>query len=293
MMPRHYLSSDEDNRRWLEFRFRPGDIVISTRSKSGTTWMQMICALLVFRSPRFPAPLHQLSPWLDALVTPLDEVLDRLARQDHRRIVKTHTPLDGLPLDPVATFIVVARHPLDAAISLYHQGSNLDRARMAELSGNEPPADRVRPPIDRWLREWIAWEGSPAERLDSLPGFLHHAADAWARRDQPGVVLVHYEGLQRDLVGEMRRIAARLDIDADSELITRLAEHATFAAMKARSDEVAPNATGVLLDTDRFFRRGTSGSRHEVLTPTDLDTYRRRVASLGPPDLLEWLHGAG
>ena len=61
--PRRYRSPDEDSGRWSLFTPRPGDIVISTRSKSGTTWLQMICALLVFQTPDLPAPLARLSPW--------------------------------------------------------------------------------------------------------------------------------------------------------------------------------------------------------------------------------------
>jgi len=114
--PVRYTSRDEDSARWSGFPFRAGDIVISTRSKSGTTWMQTICALLVFRTTTLPAPIAELSPWLDFLVTPLEEVLARLEAQTHRRFIKTHTPLDGLPLDPRVTYIVVARHPLDAAV---------------------------------------------------------------------------------------------------------------------------------------------------------------------------------
>ncbi len=53
--PIRYQSPDEDSGRWLGFPFRAGDIVISTRSKSGTTWMQMICALLIFQTPELPA----------------------------------------------------------------------------------------------------------------------------------------------------------------------------------------------------------------------------------------------
>ena len=49
-----YTSPDEDSARWQAFAFRPGDIVISTRSKSGTTWAQMICLLLVFGTPELP-----------------------------------------------------------------------------------------------------------------------------------------------------------------------------------------------------------------------------------------------
>ena len=46
-----------------------------------------------------------------------EEVYARLDAQDHRRVIKTHTPLDGIPLDARATYVVVARHPLDMAVS--------------------------------------------------------------------------------------------------------------------------------------------------------------------------------
>ena len=126
-----YVSGDEDSARWDGFMFRDGDIVISTRSKSGTTWMQMICALLVLGTPRLPAPLAVLSPWLDHTVEPVADVRARLEAQRHRRFVKTHTPLDGLPLDPRATYVVVARHPLDLAA----EAASFDRmrSRSAEL----------------------------------------------------------------------------------------------------------------------------------------------------------------
>src|SRR5689334_13144096 len=116
--PVSYRSNDDDNGRWTDFPFRDGDIAISTRSKMGTTWMQMICALLVFQSPQLPSPLAQLSPWLDHLVAPRDEVYEKLRAQQHRRFIKTNTPLDGLPIDQRATYIVVGRHPLDTAVSL-------------------------------------------------------------------------------------------------------------------------------------------------------------------------------
>jgi len=39
-----YVSADEDSAHWSGFPFRPGDIVGSTRSMSGTTWMHDLCA---------------------------------------------------------------------------------------------------------------------------------------------------------------------------------------------------------------------------------------------------------
>ena len=111
----------EDNGRWLGFRFRAGDIVISTPRKSGTTWMQMICALLIFQTPDLPDPLWRLSPWLDTPDVPPDHVDAQLAAQRHRRFIKTHTPLAGIPSDAGVTYVVMARHPADAFVSLYHQ----------------------------------------------------------------------------------------------------------------------------------------------------------------------------
>ncbi len=47
----HYVASSSDNARWAELSLRPIGIVVATPMKSGTTWLQMICALLVFQSP--------------------------------------------------------------------------------------------------------------------------------------------------------------------------------------------------------------------------------------------------
>ena len=161
-IPFRYQSPEEDSARWLGFPFRDGDIVISTRSRTGTTWVQMICALLVFQTPELPAPLGQLSPWLDHLITPRDKVYARLAAQQHRRFIKTHTPLDGIPLDPRATYLVTARHPLDMAVSLYHQGGNIDRARVRQLTGQPGPAGPPpRKPLHDWLPGWIASDDDP------------------------------------------------------------------------------------------------------------------------------------
>ncbi len=289
-MPHRYRSADEDSGRWTGFPFRDDDIVISTRSKSGTTWMQMICALLVFRTPDLPAPLSELSPWLDWLVTPRDEVLAALGAQGHRRFIKTHTPLDGVPIRPDVTYIVVARHPLDMAVSLYHQSANLDRERIAELTGQPATQRRPQRPVEDWLGSWVESDADPRDQLDSLPGVMWHLADAWRRRDSSNVVLVHYDDLCRDLAGQMRRLASRLDIDVLDEVWPHLVEAATFEEMKSRADLLVPDPSGVLKDHRAFFRQGSSGSGQALLTSAQTARYWARVAQLGPPDLVDWLH---
>lgn len=254
--------------------------MISTRSKHGTTWVQAICALLVFQTPDLPAPLSRLSPWLDWLVVPRETVFAELAAQRHRRFLKTHTPLDGFPLDPRVTYLVVARHPLDAAVSLYHQGANLDRARVS------PP----RPPLPQWLRAWIDDDADPRAALDSLPGVLWHLSDAWTRGAAQNVVLVHYDELVGDLAGQMRRLAGLLDIAVPEDRWPELVAAAGFAAMRDRAARLAPDPAGILTDPTAFFRRGRPGAARELLAPADLARYASRAAELAPPDLLAWLH---
>lgn len=289
-----YRSSDEDSGRWDGFAVRDGDIVISTRTKHGTTWLQMIGLLLVHRDPGLPAPLAELSPWLDWLVEDRDAVVARLEAQNHRRVIKTHTPLDGIPVAQRAHYVVVARHPLDAAVSLRHQGDNLDRQRMTELSGAPPPAFLTASgregPVEQWLARWVRHQADPRVELDSVDGVFHHLTDAWARRHEPNVTLVHYRDLCDDLAGQMRRLRDALGFHLPDAELPALVEAASFDAMRARADRFVPDRHGVLKDPGAFFRRGRSGTGAALLAPEDLTCYEARTRSLAPPDLLAWLH---
>jgi aryl sulfotransferase len=261
--PFRYQSPDEDSARWLGFPFRDGDIVISARSKTGTTWVQMICALLIFQAPQLP----------------------------DRRFIKTHTPLDGIPLDSRATYIVTARHPLDMAVSLYHQGGNLDRARVRQLTGQPEPGEppRARQPLHDWLLRWIADDDDPREHPDSLPGVMWHLSDAWARRGEPNVLLVHYDNLLADLEGQMRWLAGQLGIAVPEDAWPALVRAATFASMSGSADTLVPTA-GIFKSNAAFFRRGTSGAGREILSDEEIAGYHARAAQLAPPDMLTWLH---
>ncbi len=288
--PFRYQSHDEDSARWLGFRFRPGDIVISTRRRTGTTWMQMICGLLIFQRPELPAPLWHLSPWLDHLVVPADVVYARLAEQPHRRFIKTHTPLDGIPADPQVTYIVTARHPLDAFVSFRRQvEGNMDRERMEQLTGGAISPEPNETLHDTTLR-WIEEDADPRAQPESLPGMLAHVAGAWAKRYEPNVVLMHYDDLSADLEGQMRGLAWRLGIGVPERAWPALTSSASFQRMKERADRLVPGTQGIIKDTGSFFNRGTSGAGSEILTDDEMARYHARAAQLAPADMLTWLH---
>ncbi len=114
---------------------------------------------------------------------------------------------------------------------------------------------------------------------------MHHLADAWARRDEPNVVLVHYDDLVTDLDGEMARLASDVGLAPPTP---DLVAAARFDAMRARADELAPDVGGVLEDRQAFFRQG--GSSRDDLPAELVARYEARAAALAPPDLLTWLH---
>lgn len=103
-----YQNHTLDSTRWERFIPRDDDIIISTPYKSGTTWMQEIVLHLVFLDQRIPYR-EEVSPWLDARFRPVNEVLSQLENQRHRRFIKTHLALDGLPYRPQIKHIVVGR----------------------------------------------------------------------------------------------------------------------------------------------------------------------------------------
>jgi aryl sulfotransferase len=278
--PRRYLSGEEDSDRWRRFPFREGDVVISTRSKSGTTLMQQICLSLMHGTAELPAPVGELSPWVDWVVEPEEVLFARLDAQPGRRVLKTHTPLDGVVLDRRARYVVVVRDPLDMAVSLYHQGDNLDRERIAELTGRSARPGSPRLPLLEWLLRWTMQEADPMESMDSLAGVVNHAADAWARRDDERVLLVRYEDLVADLGGKMRWLADRLDVHLNAAVWPSLIEGASFASMRAVASARVPDQLGVLKDPAAFFRRGTPGEGREVLGNEAVAAYYRRVRNL-------------
>ena len=299
VQPPRYRNVVSDSVRWEGFTFRPDDIVISTPPKCGTTWTQMICALLIFRTPTFDRSLDVISPWLDMQTRDVASVRADLDAQTHRRFIKTHTPFDGLPHDPDVTYICVGRDPRDVFRSWDNHVDNMDIAAIftareravglddvMDLLAPGPPS-RAATEIERfWL--WVD-DDTPATDAMSLLQTMHHLRTFWVERDRANVVMLHYNDLQTDLEGEMRRLAARLGIDISDDRWPELVAAAGFENMRANADVVAPDTTNAIWnDNRRFFNRGCSGQWHDILDDADLARYDRRLAELAAPDLVAW-----
>lgn len=289
-----------DSARWDGFELRGDDIIVTTPSKCGTTWMQMCCLVLVHGSPTLPGSLSELAPWLDQVLSPVEEIHDRFASQQHRRVIKTHTPLDGLPWDPRVTYIGVGRDPRDVTLSLASHLANMDmdvaiRAR-AELG--LPEAARLPRPTEpkAMFDHFVEDESRVEEFRAGLNSLVHHLEQVWRARHEPNVALFHYSDLRADLAGEMQRLAEVLGVPIDEAVFPELVAAATFASMKEGADRLAPNADKSLWHSnERFFAEGRLGGWRALLSAEALERYDRRLAGLTDDgEFVVWLHaGSG
>jgi hypothetical protein len=300
---RRYRSVVADNVRWDGFPFRQGDIVISTPPKSGTTWMQMICALLIFQDPALPRPLTELSPWLDMQVEPIERVMVVLATQSHRRFIKTHTPLDGLPFDERVTYVCVARDPRDVAVSWDNHLDNVNmevmiEARAAavgiddldELMPDGPPV-RADDPVARFW-QWVEDDHPLEAGVSSLKSTLHHVDTFWGARHAPNVILVHYSDLRSDLDQEMRGLADALLIEIPADRWPLLVAAAGFDNMRQQAGALVPESdiAGFWHSSTQFFNQGVNGQWRHIVPADELARYDERVRQLTTPELGEWVH---
>ncbi|RRS01326.1 sulfotransferase domain-containing protein [Glycomyces terrestris] len=294
--PVRYQNLFMDNARWEGVELREGDIVISTPAKCGTTWTQIICGLLVFGRPELPAPLDDLTVWVDALFRPHAEMLAHLEAQDHRRFIKSHTPLDGLPQDDRVTYISIGRDPRDVGVSIDNHLLNMDmekamRLRAAALGPDAGALPAMAPPAPTPYERFWDWVDAE-DNLIGLGAMLRHLEGFWERRDEPNIVLLHFDDLKTDLDGQMRALAAALGTTVDEAVWPDLVRAATFAEVRGRAATLAPENT-LWRDRAMFFNKGASGQWKELLDDADLERYRARIAALTTPEIAAWLHRDG
>lgn len=295
-----YRNFAMDSSRWEKFIPRDGDIIIATPPKCGTTWTQMICALLIFQKTDFGRPLSDITPWLDMQLTPLDAVIAEFESQSHRRFIKTHTPFDGLPYYSNVTYLCVGRDPRDAFMSFDNHDRNISQEFKIKMLAGLKPGDPMPAPPIKDLRErfraWIVAPGTP-ESSDN-PAMMPvqpYVKSFWDFRHLPNIHFLHYSDMKRDLGGEMRRIAKILGISVAEDLWPSLIEAAQFESMKKKADQFAPDAkVGIWRNDTDFFNKGETGQWQGVLGPEELELFSRTLRERLPPDLARWIeHGAG
>ncbi|HPU14740.1 MAG TPA: sulfotransferase domain-containing protein, partial [Polymorphobacter sp.] len=185
-------------------------------------------------------------------------------------------------------YLYIGRDGRDVVWSMYNHHFNAN-ATWYDALNNTP--GRVGPPIEpppadirQYWHDWMDRDGHP------FWPFWENIRSWWAIRDLPNVKLIHFEDLKHDMPGEMRRIAAFLDIPIDEARWPTIVEYCTFDWMKAHATKSVPLG-GAFWDAgaEVFINKGIDGRWHDTLSDAESAAYEARaVAELGP-ECAAWL----
>ena len=276
-----------DSTIWNDFRFRDDDIIIATYGKAGTSWTQQMIGQMMFGGDPELA-VAEMSPWLDLRVPPKQVKLPEVEAQTHRRFMKTHLPVDALVFSPQAKYIYIGRDGRDVVWSLYNHHANANDLWYDALNNTPgrvgPPIERPPEDIRQYWQDWMDRDGFP------FWSFWENVRSWWAIRDLPNVKMIHFADLKRDMPGEMRKIAAFLDIDIDEARWDTIVEYCTFDWMKANATKSVPLG-GAFWDAgaEVFINKGVNGRWKDTLTAEDNTRYDAMARSELGDACAQWL----
>lgn len=280
-------SAKFDSSFWNDFAFRDDDIIIVTYEKAGTTWLQQIVAQLVFGGAD-NVDLHTISPWLDLRIPSKAEKFALLDAQTHRRIIKTHLPVEALIYSPAAKYLYVGRDGRDIAWSLYNHLIHYTPEYLAQLNSLPgrvgPPLEKPTGDVKEFFADWLAHDGRP------IGPFWEHIRSWWGIRQLPNLLLLHFAQLKADLPREIHRIAKFLEIPIDARDWPAILEHSKFSYMKTNAGQFAPRGgVGFEGGAQTFIHRGTNGRWRDVLSETESTWYEDTAREQLGPACAHWL----
>jgi hypothetical protein len=281
---REYIGPVTDTRIWDGFETRPGDVILSTPPKCGTTWSQAIIMMLIHGKADTGRMVWNDSMWLDCGLADQTERARRFGTQTHRRCIKSHSPFDSLPYDPDLVYITVYRHPIDVHFSMERHVGNMKFDILDFLFPPEPRA-----PFARFLET----DANDCGTDDlTLAAILHHYQSFRRFAHLPNMHFFHYTDLTQQFEAQIRGFGAAMSISPSTELVKGIAEAASFDSMKEATKRFASeDGKSAFKVEHEFFDSATSGKWRGRLGDSEMEAYHRRFSELATKEEIRWLEG--
>lgn len=253
----------------------PGILWLASYPKSGNTWMRVFLANLILDEPE-PLALQRINEvcssepnevWFRPLVSkPVSELSEKriaaLRTKAQERAValnknvmpmKTHSlcgkdhGFQTISTKAAIGVIYIVRDPRDVAISAAdHYGLTIDQA--IEMMADHKARGR----------------GKPGNTVHELMGSWSDHVRSWTRWKHSPLMVLRYEDMLADALGQLGAVARKLGITQDEARIRRAVEFSSFKTLQAQEAE-----TGFIEKSEhsrRFFRAGRAGGWRDKLT---------------------------
>lgn len=275
---KRYSGKISDPSRWQSITPCEGDVVLSSPPKSGSTWTQGILALLISGDPDVDADISNKAPWIDITFDGQDEILRNWQAQTKQRQLKTHTPLDGIPIWSELRYISVYRHPIDVHFSFRKHVYHMKETVLSDIYPDD---------ISTGFRIFL--EGKHHDGA-SLTSIVDHYRSALMFEQRQNFLRLHFADMKRDLAGAFIKIADHIGITHSSEHMAKLVDAASFKNMKSNANRFAVAAGQGFWGNDAdFFDSGTSNKWLGLLTDADITAYDVRISELLSNKERAWL----
>lgn len=304
---------DEHCSKWL----RDGDVVCCVAAKSGTTWLlNMVHQIRTLGDPEgFLKHNTYTTPWPEFVRYPeetIEEALSHLATLDGMtnpkypfRVFKSHYKprIEGTPWKeaikteavvpvrqrPGVKYVICMREGRDVLSSFYPFFANHTQD-FKKMWGGFPPTF---PDFNANFKFFT----------EDQPGFYHgYAAHWWSYRNDPNVLLLHYNDLKQDIKGSLRKIANFVGVQVPESAWPLIEDKVSLKWMKENEDIFkyyidTPAYKGTVLSEEKgsMIRQGGIGDGKKKLSPEQEAVWEKMNQQYfgDKPGLAEWVLNGG
>ncbi|MGK0391212.1 MAG: aryl sulfotransferase [Maribacter sp.] len=138
--------------------------------------------------------------------------------------------------------------------------------------------------IKKYFQNWLHKDGYPFWSM------WENVSTWWETKDLSNVHFIHFANLKKDMPGEIRKVAAFLEIDIDETKWDDILHHCSFNYMKENAASSVPLG-GIFWEggAKSFIHKGKNGRWKDVLSPAESEEYERIAEEKLGKACADWL----